>query len=202
MPSSVKNGSVPTNKTVSLILSGKTITLTARPQGSLYYFDNTGASPTLMQLDSFHESIHPERWSKTTTIEAELYDSIGANAAIRETSPNAGLSLNYTVFETSLMNISANNDITYNYTANEAGDFELNGRIKTTGITTFTFDLYDPSISLVAPVATISSIQNTSGSYSVLNFGTFTGLSRKNYILKTKVNATGTSWDYFSLSSP
>lgn len=201
MPSSVKNGSVPTNKTVSLILSGKTITLTARPQGSLYYFDNTGAAPTLMQLDSFHETIHPERWNKTTTIEAELYDSIGANTATRETSPNVGLSLNYSVFETSLMNINANNEITYNYTPNEAGDFELKGRVKTTGITTFTFDLYDPNISLVAPVATISSIQNTSGSYSLLSFGTFTGLSRKNYILKIKVNAAGTSWDYYSLSS-
>ena len=99
------------------------------------------------------------------------------------------------------MNINSNNEITYNDSANEAGDFELKGRVKTTGITNFTFDLYDPNISLVAPVATISSIQNTSGSYSLLSFGTFTGLSRKNYILKTKVNAAGTSWDYFSLSS-
>jgi hypothetical protein len=199
MPSSVKNGTIPSNKTVSLILNGKTISLIARPQGSLFYFDNTGANPVLIQLDKFHEAVHPERWSKSTTIEAELYDSLGINTASRETTPNSGANLDYSSFETYLTNLSSSDKVSYNFTANKSGNFVLQARIKTSGATTFSFELYDPDVSLLVPISTITSAQNTSGAFANLSLGTFSGLIRKNYILKVSVNATGSVWDYFAL---
>jgi hypothetical protein len=56
---------------------GHPLRLTARLQGSVYIYDESGASegigPTIKQVDGWHEATHPARWSKEMVYEAELF---------------------------------------------------------------------------------------------------------------------------------
>ena len=200
MPSSIKNGSIPANTNVTLTISGKTITLESRPQGSLYYFDNSAALPVLLQLDKFHEIGHPQRWSKTTLLEAELYDDLGMNSGSRETSPNIGASLNYSAHQTYLTGVSSNSPIKYNFTPNKAGNLKIEANLSTSVATNFTIEVFDPSISLIVPIYLNSQLVSTFGIFQTVNLGTIAGLVRKNYILKVRVDALGSHWDAFTLS--
>jgi hypothetical protein len=51
------------------------VVLNTRRQGSVYLFDNTVNPPTIVQLDGWHERLHPERWSQDIIVEAELADA-------------------------------------------------------------------------------------------------------------------------------
>jgi hypothetical protein len=198
MPTSFRNGAIPTSKNVTIVLSGKTLTLEGRPQGSLYYFDNTGVAPVLYQLDKFHEDKHPQRWSKVSFLEAEMFDSLGTNTALQETLLIAPPALASTD-NTYLNNISANSEVTYNLTPHIAGDHQVQGIIATSIATTFTIELYDPDVSFIVPIQTLTPSVNN-GSLSSSTLGTFTSLARKNYVIKIQVDQVGTQWDSFMLT--
>jgi hypothetical protein len=55
-----------------------------RKQGSTYIFDNTNPSaPVFYQLDKWHESSHPDKWSKDFDFEAEVFDNNNSNVVIK-----------------------------------------------------------------------------------------------------------------------
>jgi hypothetical protein len=46
-----------------------------RRQGSTYLYDHNGGTPIFYQLDKWHESTHPDHWTKDFFFEAELIDN-------------------------------------------------------------------------------------------------------------------------------
>ncbi|MBL7915504.1 MAG: T9SS type A sorting domain-containing protein [Bacteroidia bacterium] len=46
-----------------------------RRQGSTYLYDHNGGTPIFYQLDKWHESTHPDHWTKDFYFEAELIDN-------------------------------------------------------------------------------------------------------------------------------
>ena len=196
LPASIKNGVTPSAINVSLNLSGKNLVLEARPQGSLYYFDNSGGSPVFFQLDKFHDLIHPQRWSKTTVLEAELYDTLGANGATRDVTLAAAPTIAYSD-RAHLTGVTTTTPISYNFVPHKAGNFQVDALVSTSIATTFTLELIDTATSIT--IASISKSMNTSGSFQTVSFDSpINGLNRKNYTVKISVNQVGTKWDSFS----
>lgn len=60
----------------SIDLSGETIYMTIRQQGSVYIYDNsTPSAKVFYQLDGWHENTHPTRWSSDFILQAEVNDN-------------------------------------------------------------------------------------------------------------------------------
>ncbi|UTW62149.1 T9SS type A sorting domain-containing protein [bacterium SCSIO 12741] len=63
----------------AITLSNLGIQIMTRPQGSTYIFKKDEINytePVMIQLDGWHESIHPTRWSKDFVFEAEVPDYV------------------------------------------------------------------------------------------------------------------------------
>ena len=74
-PQSNYAGVTPDRKDISIELEGKEITFEVRRQGSTYLYDlSQPDKPLFIQLDSWHENRHPEKWSSDFLMEAELPD--------------------------------------------------------------------------------------------------------------------------------
>lgn len=74
-PQSNIKGNVPDEVAVKLNFEGLEINCRARRQGSVYFMDITKAqAPVFYQLDAWHQSGHPSRWSKDFAFEAEVFD--------------------------------------------------------------------------------------------------------------------------------
>ena len=73
-PQSNQIGNAPPSLNASFFLGGSAVTLEVRRQGSTYVFDNTTAgTPSLTQVDAWHEATHPSHWSKSFVFEAEAH---------------------------------------------------------------------------------------------------------------------------------
>ena len=70
-PQSNMVGNAPLSVNISFMLNGHNVSLESRRQGSVYVLDNATGTPSLTQLDSWHESSHPSWWSKDFHFEAE-----------------------------------------------------------------------------------------------------------------------------------
>ncbi len=71
-PNSNLAGSVPDIRQTTIQLEGKKIRFPIRRQGSMYLLKGLDSeSPTLSQLDAWHEVAHPYFWSQHLSIEAE-----------------------------------------------------------------------------------------------------------------------------------
>lgn len=74
----------PLADTVTIYLDGDTLSFEVRRQGSMYVYDKTTSGNTLFyQLDRWHESSHPSRWTKDLVLEAELADSMSVTASLK-----------------------------------------------------------------------------------------------------------------------
>ena len=72
-PQSNMVGNAPLNLNVSFQLNGHKVHFESRRQGSVYVLDDSGGSPTLTQLDKWHEAKHPSWWSHDFHFEAEAH---------------------------------------------------------------------------------------------------------------------------------
>jgi len=66
----------------------ETLRVPARAQGSVYLLDARASPPTLVQLDTWHESTHPAYWSTDFAFEAEVDDgrtSAGGTSLVTRT---------------------------------------------------------------------------------------------------------------------
>ncbi|UTW61465.1 T9SS type A sorting domain-containing protein [bacterium SCSIO 12741] len=64
-------------------MDGLNVSLETRKQGSVYLFrydPQSFTEPVFIQLDSWHEDIHPTRWSDDLVFEAELADELMGNS--------------------------------------------------------------------------------------------------------------------------
>lgn len=66
-----KNSAI--EKVVKIDLGHISIKVNARRQGSVYIYSEEGPATTFYQLDGWHQYMHPYYWSKTVSLEAELY---------------------------------------------------------------------------------------------------------------------------------
>lgn len=87
-PNSNAQGNAELEGDAAINLQGQVLKFKIRRQGSTFIYDNTNQSaPVFFQLDGWHESSHPSRWSKDFNIEAELYDNTNATYTIKTTVP-------------------------------------------------------------------------------------------------------------------
>lgn len=70
----------PLQKNVELSVSGETIKLKARRQGSVYVYDKSVEPALFYQLDRWHQYEHPERWRKQWINEAEVFDTASSES--------------------------------------------------------------------------------------------------------------------------
>lgn len=83
-PNSNMAGNTEIESDAVISLNGVKLQFKIRRQGSTYIYDNTNPSaPVFYQLDEWHESAHPFRWSKDFTLESELSDNLPASVSIK-----------------------------------------------------------------------------------------------------------------------
>lgn len=93
------SGNAELSKTATISLDGQTLSFTSRRQGSIYVYDNNNASaPVFYQVDEWHESTYPTRWSKDIVIEAENADNALADGRNIKTEGQTGT--NFTSYTT------------------------------------------------------------------------------------------------------
>lgn len=101
-------------------LNGQQLQFKVRRQGSTYIYDNTNPSqPIFYQIDAWHESTHPSRWSKDFNIEAEVFDNTTALAqvkTVRSSNANTGDFRNATSYVTRATTATTNPTLEYNFT--------------------------------------------------------------------------------------
>ncbi len=90
-PQNNQKNSAELTGTAKITLDGQAITFTVRRQGSVYIYDKTGTTPVFYQLDEWHESSHPQRWSKDFIFEAELFDNASNGVIKTESTPNTAV---------------------------------------------------------------------------------------------------------------
>jgi hypothetical protein len=66
--------------TATVTVDSKALTFLTRRQGSVYTVDLSKDTAVFIQYDGWHESTHPERWSKDIPIEAEQYGAYVSRA--------------------------------------------------------------------------------------------------------------------------
>ena len=71
-----KNKGTALSKNISIEIDGKTLTIEARRQGSVYYYSAETNTVLFYQLDAWHQYEHPYRWSQNISIEPELTNSV------------------------------------------------------------------------------------------------------------------------------
>lgn len=83
-PNSNMAGNTEIESDATITLDGQKLKFNIRRQGSTYIFDNSNPSqPVFYQLDEWHESSHPYRWSKDFTLESELADVLPSSVTIK-----------------------------------------------------------------------------------------------------------------------
>lgn len=79
-PQSNMIGNAPVTVNASVRIEGSTIVFEVRRQGSTYVLDNSTSSPSLTQVDGWHESTHPSYWAKSFVFEAEAHTLLATDA--------------------------------------------------------------------------------------------------------------------------
>jgi hypothetical protein len=72
-PNSNMTGQVPETVPAKVRINNAFVRFNAREQGSVYYYASDSAK--FVQLDSWHERSHPDRWTDDITLQAEVADS-------------------------------------------------------------------------------------------------------------------------------
>jgi hypothetical protein len=93
------------------------VRIRARRQGSVYVYDGTSAAtPTMTQLDTWHEASHPMRWSPDLAFEAEMNDgqtnASGNTWVTRTERPSSAAVGDYSTFTTRMQLSGAANSWT------------------------------------------------------------------------------------------
>ncbi len=87
-PNSNMIGNAEIEGDASITLNSQTLQFKVRRQGSTYIYDlSDAANPVFYQLDGWHESTHPSRWTKEFNFEAELYDNTPTGSKIKTQVP-------------------------------------------------------------------------------------------------------------------
>lgn len=121
--------------TASINIDGSELQFEIRRQGSTYLFDNSNSSnPIFYQLDKWHESTHPERWSNDFDMEAELFQASSYGASIVTEVPAGTLPGDFRTY-TTFIESSATDSITYSFTNRINAEYYLWIRARnTTGV--------------------------------------------------------------------
>lgn len=118
-------------------LNGQQLQFKIRRQGSTYIYDNTNPSqPVFYQIDAWHESTHPSRWSKDFNIEAEVFDNTTALAqvkTVRASNANTGDFRNATSYVTRAATATTNPTLEYNFTPRSNSNFYFWVRARNNG---------------------------------------------------------------------
>ncbi len=72
-PNSAQMGQVPDSWAGKIRIENVYVRFEVRPQGSTYYYVSDSAK--FIQLDGWHERIHPDRWTTDITLQAEVADT-------------------------------------------------------------------------------------------------------------------------------
>ncbi|MCC6520719.1 hypothetical protein IT403_01915 [Candidatus Nomurabacteria bacterium] len=126
-PYSNKAGNAPLQTNAIITLGGATAPATSivpneplkfkiRRQGSMYIYDKTQNPPVFYQLDGWHEWSHPDWWSRSFSIEGELFDAPDT-ATIRTEVPLGTLPGDYTNFTSYAL--PSSNALQYKFTPRE-----------------------------------------------------------------------------------
>ncbi len=122
---------------VLITLKGQQLKFKIRRQGSTFIYDNTNpANPLFYQLDGWHESSHPSRWSKDFNIEAELFDNTTPLAQIktvRAPSTVAGDFRNSTSYVSRTTSATTNPTLEYNFTPRSTSNYYFWVRARNNG---------------------------------------------------------------------
>jgi hypothetical protein len=117
-PFSNNKGEVPDKQTVEIELEGKKMKVELRRQGSVYVYDRTnGKEPVFYQLDSWHQTGHPDYWTKDLYFEAEVQDGsfhVPVRTERKDTSAN-----DFSSF-TSYVSLSGNTAAQYDFTIRDS----------------------------------------------------------------------------------
>jgi hypothetical protein len=70
------------SRIASISVYGTDLKFEIRRQGSTYIYNYNGGTPIFYQLDKWHESSHPDLWTKDFYFEAELYDNAPSSVNI------------------------------------------------------------------------------------------------------------------------
>ena len=111
------SGACEESKTATINLEGRTLSFTTRRQGSIYLYNiQSPDSPKFYQLDGWHESLHPNRWSSNIVLEAELGDNVYFNTKTVVTdSTQAHNQGDYTSFQTWVNTKSTSDRLTWTF---------------------------------------------------------------------------------------
>lgn len=114
-PNSNMIGSAELEGVAQINLDGQTLKFKVRRQGSTFIYDKTNVSePVFYQLDGWHESTHPYRWTKDFIFEGELFDNANTNLQIKTSVPAGTTAGDYTNF-TSYVAFNAATAAQYNF---------------------------------------------------------------------------------------
>ncbi len=128
-PYSNKIGNAPLETNAIITLGGQTAPVTSsvpneplkfkiRRQGSMYVYDKTQNPPVFYQLDGWHESTHPDWWSRNFSIEAELFEKMSTPPVIKTEVPLGTVAGDYTQFTSYI--IPTTTAVVYRFTPRES----------------------------------------------------------------------------------
>ena len=113
--------STPTSQLITTVIDGDTLVFEARSQGSTYIYDKSDVQkPVFYQLDAWHEGTHPSYWSKDFRFDAEIYDNIKGNLAIKTEKPANTTKNNFTQFTSYL---SGSGSVDYTFEPRQTGKY-------------------------------------------------------------------------------
>lgn len=115
-PNSNMIGNVPDEAQATIRFDGHQLKCKVRRQGSVYVYDlRDSAKPVFYQLDKWHESGHPYRWSKDFAFEAEVFD-MGQHVGIRTEKPEGRSAEDFTEYTTYLQANDKQAQVAYDFT--------------------------------------------------------------------------------------
>lgn len=118
-PFSNNKGEVPEKRKVTAEFKNTRLTFEVRRQGSVYIYDvQDKTHPLFFQLDSWHESSHPDFWTKDFFFEAEIQDGDKQLPVFTETPPGSQPG-DYSTF-TSFIKINTGESSSYRFNSRDS----------------------------------------------------------------------------------
>ncbi|MEP7263906.1 MAG: fibronectin type III domain-containing protein [Bacteroidota bacterium] len=125
-PNSNMAGNTEIESEATITLDGQKLKFKIRRQGSTYIYDNSNPSqPVFYQLDEWHESSHPYRWSKDFTLESELADVLPASVTIKTEKAVNATSGDYRNASSFISFSNSANAVQYSFEPRATGNYYL-----------------------------------------------------------------------------
>lgn len=130
-PNSNIRGNVPDETIVNVTVDGMEMKVKVRRQGSVYYLDMRNPNrPVITQLDSWHETGHPDWWTRNFHFEAEVPDYL-QDCRVLSDIPTPG---DYTDFRSYISPDGPDACTKYHFNPREVGNYTLDVVAKSTTV--------------------------------------------------------------------